>query len=156
VSNAHTLWDRDAAWVSSHYPTKPFTVSETGGGGIYEWVNATSPGNGQFWSQKYQDSLVTADVQQLLGDARVSGLSLWLLMDFMVDDQSCGQCQYAPHSDNRTTPWDCLYINVECGGGAECLNKPCGRPGGINHKGAVDMWRRKKLSYDAVGALYRA
>lgn len=66
----------------------------------------------------------------------------------------CGQCQYAPHPNNLTVPWDCLFINVECGGGASCLNKPCGRPGGINHKGALDMWRRKKLSYTSLSNLY--
>jgi beta-glucuronidase len=84
VANAAVLWKGNADWVSSHYPTKPFTVSETGAGGIFEWVNASSPGYGQFWSQKYQTSLVTADVAYLLGDARVSGLSLWLLTDFKV------------------------------------------------------------------------
>ncbi len=149
------VWGKDVDWSAANHPTKPFTVSETGGGAIYEWVNASSPGAGQFWSQKYQVSLITADVNQLLGDDRVTGLSLWLLMDFKVDDESCGQCQYAPHG-NLSQPWDCLYVNVECGGGASCLNKPCGRPGGLNHKGAVDLWRRKKLSYDAVGALYGA
>jgi len=96
-------------------------------------------------------------VRQLLGDDSVTGLSLWLLCDFKVDDESCGQCVYEnTFGGNLTVPWDCAYINVECGGGASCLTRPCGRPGGLNHKGAVDAWRRKKLSYDAVGALYGA
>ena len=72
------------------------------------------------------------------------------------DDESCGQCVYAPNNGDLSVPWDCLYINVECGGGADCLNKPCGRPGGENHKGAVDFWRRKKQSYSAVASLYGA
>ena len=96
-------------------------------------------------------------MRQLLGDDSVTGLSLWLLCDFKVDDESCGQCVYEnTFGGNLTVPWDCAYINVECGGGASCLTRPCGRPGGLNHKGAVDAWRRKKLSYDAVGALYGA
>lgn len=145
-----------ADWASTTFPSKPFTVSETGGGGVYEWVNETSPGYGAFWSQKYQSSLVGADVKYLLGDDRVSGLSLWLLTDFKVDDESCGQCSYAPHPDTLSVPWNCTYINVECGGGSSCLQKPCGRPGGENHKGAVDFWRRKKISYATVSALYGA
>ena len=84
VSNAATLWSADVSWAAAHFPTKPFTVSETGGGAIYEWVNASSPGSGQFWSQKYQNSLVAADVKYLLGDDRVTGLTLWLLADFKV------------------------------------------------------------------------
>ena len=59
-----------------------------------------------------------------------------------------------PHPDDLSVPWNCGYINVECGGGAACLKKPCGRPGGENHKGTVDFWRRKKLSYPALAAVY--
>ncbi len=97
ISNAASTWKANADWAAANFPTKPFTVSETGGGGIYEWVNASSPGAGQFWSQKYQTSIVTADVKYLLGDARVTGLSLWLLTDFKVDfdANSCGQCTCA-------------------------------------------------------------
>lgn len=78
-------------WAASKYAaTKPFTVSETGGGGVYEWVNdtATPP----FWSQAYQRDLTVADATFLVGDARLSAVSLWLLTDFKVDDESCGQC----------------------------------------------------------------
>ena len=81
-------------------------------------------------------------------------LSLSHTHAWQVDDESCGQCVYAPNDGNLTKPWDCLFVNVLCGGGASCLNKPCGRPAGLNHKGAVDFWRREKLSYATVGALY--
>ena len=133
VSCANDTWKRLSDWSALTYPGKPFTVSETGGGGIFEWVNDTSPGEGQFWSQKYQANLVSTDAAFLVGNANVSGVALWLLHDFKVDDESCGQCQYLPHADNLTVPWDCGFVNVECGGGASCLNKPCGRPAGLNH-----------------------
>jgi hypothetical protein len=31
-----------------------------------------------------------------------------------------------------------------------------GRPGGENHKGSMDFWRRPKPAYFEVGAAYRA
>ena len=37
----------------------------------------------------------------------------------------------------------CGYINVSCH-----------RPGGENHKGSVDFWRRTKSAFDAVKDLY--
>ena len=64
-------------------------------------------------------------------------------MDFKVDDESCGQCDYLPHPNNLTVPWDCGYINVKCG-----------RPNGINHKGVLDWWRRPKESMASMAALY--
>jgi hypothetical protein len=73
VGDAATTWKNNGDWVHANHPTHPFTVSETGGGGIYEWVNASSPAPGQFWSQKYQDSLVMADATYLLGDDRYTG-----------------------------------------------------------------------------------
>jgi ABC-type Fe3+/spermidine/putrescine transport system ATPase subunit len=46
-------------------------------------------------------------------------------------------------------------LHVECGGGASCLSKPCGRPAGLNHKGTVDWWRREKESYPLLAAIYK-
>ena len=156
MSNVEVTWKRLSDWVMNNHPTKPFTVSETGGGGLYEWKNDTSKAPGLFWSQKYQASLVTADASYLAGNNNVSGVTLWLLHDFKVDDESCGQCHYLPHPNNLTTPWDCGFIDVMCGGGASCANKPCGRPGGMNHKGTVDFWRREKESFPLLSAIYGA
>ena len=130
-------------YASSHFPSKPFTVSETGGGAVYEWVNDTAPTPGPFWSQQYQRNLLTADAEYLLGDDRVTGLSLWVLHDFQVDDESCGQCDYLAHPNNLSVPWTCGYINVNCG-----------RPNGMNHKGAYDWWRRPKESMAVIASLY--
>ena len=143
VSYVKGFWESQIDWYSQNFPGKPFTVSETGGGGIYELVNDTAPEPGPFWSTHYQRNLLTADVTTLLGDDRVSGLSLWLLMDFKVDDESCGQCQYLPHPPSLSVPWTCGFIRTDCG-----------RPNGCNHKGVVDWWRRPKESFATVQALY--
>lgn len=48
-------WEADAEWVASHWPDKPFIISETGAGGIYRnrSSNLTSPSR---WSEDYQAS----------------------------------------------------------------------------------------------------
>lgn len=73
-----TEWKDLTAWAVTNFPAKPFTVSETGGGGVYEWVNSSAPFPGPFWSQAFQANLVLADATYLMGDARVSAFSLWL------------------------------------------------------------------------------
>jgi len=75
----------------------------------------------------------------------VTGITLWQFNDIKADDsdtRDCGQCDYLPHG-NLSTPWTCAYIDVKCG-----------RPGGEDHKGAVDFWRRKKESYAVVSNIY--
>jgi beta-glucuronidase len=41
-------------------------------------------------------------------------------------------------------PPNCSYINITS------------RPGGVNHKGVVDFWRRPKPAYQLVAAKYNA
>jgi hypothetical protein len=62
----------------------------------------------------------------------------------------------AVRAGNLSVPWDCAFIDVLCGGAASCATKPCGRPNGENHKGALDWWRREKLEYGVIGAIYGA
>lgn len=147
VSDCARAWNNSANWVLANYPDKPFTVSETGGGGIYEWVNASLPFPSVFWSTTYQMNLVSADANFIVNDNRFSALSIWLLVDFKVDDESCGQCDYiqtpAVKAGNLSVPWDCAFIRTDCG-----------RPNGENHKGAVDWWRRKKVEYDVIAKIY--
>lgn len=138
-----------ADWVATTWPTKPFFVSETGGGAIFEWLNDTIPAPGALWSQAYQARLLNADASFLSASARVSGLTLWQFCDIHADYSdtvSNGPCTYFPHPDNLTVPWNCSYINVPTG--------PGGRPGGENHKGVVDLWRRKKESFSVVQGIY--
>lgn len=116
------------------------TVSETGGGAVYEWVNASAPST--FWSQSYQRDLVAADVNAVAGNSRVSGLTLWQLTDIKV--AQCDACDYLPHPPGLDAPWDCAYVDPTA----------CGRPKAENNKGAVDMWRRHKLSFATVAQLF--
>ena len=36
VTYPDVFWGQHVAWVQQNWPTKPLTISETGGGGIYE------------------------------------------------------------------------------------------------------------------------
>jgi beta-glucuronidase len=77
VSYVADYWGSKIQWAADNYPDTPLTISETGGGGIFEWTNDTYPDPGLFWSQKYQKNLVTADASFILNSTRVTGLTLW-------------------------------------------------------------------------------
>ena len=223
----NATWAGFAAWAKSHYPSKPFMISETGGGAIFEWRNRTAgpmrqnytletgamaaggdldaknctwreaaahcnsttacvgftfaaanatPGSDVLqvyfkqaltnintdarwhswvkgkarppkWSQEYQQSLVAADVMSALSLwPVVAGISLWQFSDIKADDganQACKSCVYSTPYD-ASTPMNCSVIEASCW-----------RPGGENHKGLVDFWRREKLSFGVVATLYR-
>ena len=85
------------------------------------------------------------DVTTAMDDPRVAGISLWQFMDIKADDgatKSCGSCVYAkPY--NASTPMDCAIISAHCW-----------RPGGENHKGLVDLWRRPKRVFASVQKLF--
>lgn len=53
--------------------TQPFTISETGAGGIFEWDNVTDV----FWSQQYQAEVMMTNADFALGSPHVSGITLW-------------------------------------------------------------------------------
>ena len=134
------FWSRLASWVNDEQPGKPFVISETGAGAIYEYDNATAVK----WSPKYQLEVLEADVDVALQDELISGITLWHFFDFKGNDgaQTCGPCEYVPD----VSPPLCGFINVTCAKGK--------RPGGANHKGVIDFWRRPKESFAAVAAKY--
>ena len=71
---------------------------------------------------------------------------MWQFNDIKANTQDtalCGSCDYLPHPPTLADPWTCAYINVSCG-----------RPGGENHKGQVDFWRRTKASFEALQSVY--
>eukprot|EP00463_Aulacantha_scolymantha_P004788 TRINITY_DN5948_c0_g1_i1.p1 TRINITY_DN5948_c0_g1~~TRINITY_DN5948_c0_g1_i1.p1 ORF type:complete len:230 (-),score=27.72 TRINITY_DN5948_c0_g1_i1:73-762(-) len=53
-------WNKMANSVRESYPGKPFVISETGGGGIYEWANNKTDAK---WTTKYQTEVISADVK---------------------------------------------------------------------------------------------
>jgi len=118
---------------------KPFVISETGAAGIYEWDDNATDAK---WTLKYQTEIVTRDVDVALRNDNVSGLTLWHFFDFKVDDgeENGTACEYIPDM----FPPNCSYIDIN------------GRPGGVNHKGSLDFWRRPKPVFQLVAAKYNA
>lgn len=134
-------WNTLAAGVRAQYPNKPFVVSETGAGGIFEWSNNSTDAR---WTTKYQVEVISRDVDTALRNDDISGITLWHFFDFKGNDEataSCGPCQYLKDVEPPT----CGYVDASCK-----------RPGGLNHKGVVDLWRRKKEAYAVVAAKYNA
>lgn len=135
-------WNMYAQWVHETWPTKPFVISETGAGGVYEWGanNLTAV----MWTQLYQKEVLENNVDVALSNERFSGITLWHFFDFKINDQDtalCGPCELIPGVEPPT----CAYVDVGCK-----------RPAGKNHKGVVDMWRREKITYHAVAVKYNA
>ena len=132
--------------VRTHYPQTPFIISETGAEGIFEWSQNVTMAP---WTTGYQVEVLANDVDVALANAHISGLALWHFFDFKTDDetQACGPCVYL----EGVTPPTCGHIATN-----HCGESTRVRPGGTNHKGVVDFWRRKKQSYAAVAARFNA
>jgi beta-glucuronidase len=136
-------WENKTEWAKTHWPDKPFTISETGAGGIYEWTNTSA----QKWSQGYQAAVVAADAEFAMGHQHVSGLAIWQFSDIKANieaTEKCGHCAYAPHPSNISVPWNC-----------SSSSDVCHRPRGENNKGGVDFWRRKKETWASVAKIYK-
>lgn len=137
------FWRGLGAWAAEHYPGVPVVISETGAGGIYEFDNATAVK----WSTKYQTEVLAADVDVALSDDAFSGLTLWHHFDFKANDGAqCGPCETVPD----VSPPLCAFINLTtaCDKGK--------RPGGANHKGVLDFYRRPKPAFAAVASRFFA
>jgi len=121
---------------------KPFFISETGAAGIYEWSHNKTAGR---WTLAYQSKVIAEDVDVAIANNNISGITLWHFMDFKTYDstENNTHCIYQP----RTYPPICSYINASHG---------IRRPGGLNHKGVIDFWRRKKPVYNIVAKKYNA
>ncbi|KAL3903986.1 MAG: hypothetical protein SGILL_010241, partial [Bacillariaceae sp.] len=132
-------WNRTATAVAA--TKKPFIISETGAAGIYEWTHNDTAVK---WTLEYQTRIITQDVEFAIADPRISGISLWHFFDFKVDDkwENNTHCDYLP----GVNPPTCGHIQV--GKGAS------GRPGGANHKGVVDFYRRPKPVFPIIAAKY--
>lgn len=140
LSHPAEHWSAAAQAVHSSFPGKPFVISETGAGAVFEWANNVTDAR---WTQKYQTEVITRDVDVALKNEHISGITLWHFFDFKGNDgaqSTCGPCDYLPGIEPPT----CGFINVSCD-----------RPGGENHKGVVDFWRRPKQAYAAVAAQFK-
>ena len=123
---------------------KPFLISETGAAGIYEWSHNTTA---SLWTLEYQKQVLIQDVDVAIANPNISGISLWHFFDFKADDQweNNTHCDYIP----EVYPPTCQYISVNS-------TLASGRPGGKNHKGSLDFWRRTKPGFYAVAERYNA
>lgn len=142
-------WNRIANDLQAGKPLnakgKPFLISETGASGIYEWINSTTNDTHTKWTIPYQTSIISQDVDVALANSNISGIALWHFFDFKVNDQweNNTHCDYLPNVEPPT----CGYIAVN-------TSSPMGRPGGANHKGVLDFFRRPKPAYAVVAAKY--
>lgn len=136
------FWNNVAATTVA-LTNKPFIISETGAGGIYEWTHNTSA---TMWTLEYQTRIISQNVDNAISNPNISGISLWHFFDFKVDDkwQNYTSCDYLP----ETEPPLCGYIDVDA-------SKALDRPGGLNHKGVLDFYRRPKPIFSIVAAKYQ-
>lgn len=105
-------------------------------GAVYEFDNVTDCK----WSQLYQNEVLTADTSVAINNSWVSGVSIWILADFKSPDYiRCKECEYYPDSNPPVCAW---------------INASDYRPGGLNHKGVVDYWRRYKTSFKTIQQFY--
>jgi len=142
---------------------KPFVIAETGAGGIYEWSdNKTGPdGKDVKWTLAYQADIIAKDVDVCIANDNISGLTLWHFYDFKVDN--CGAtwpCKHSPGQENNThCPYDHpppeTFAQLSALGPPNCTSIVInGRPGGENHKGSLDFWRREKPAFVQTAAKY--
>ena len=147
TENPETFWNRIANDLQSgSIPSaigKPFIISEAGAGGIYEWKqNDTAT----MWTLEYQSKIISENVDVAISNSNISGIVLWHITDFKVDDkwENNTHCDYLP----GIKPLTCGYIEVD-------TSKAFGRPGGANHKGSLDFFRRPKPIFSIVASKYK-
>eukprot|EP00040_Diaphanoeca_grandis_P027128 m.153731 g.153731 ORF g.153731 m.153731 type:complete len:657 (-) comp30845_c0_seq1:445-2415(-) len=137
---------------------KPFVISETGAGGLFEWSDNATDAK---WTLKYQSEIIIGDVNVAISNINISGITLWHFYDFKVDN--CGNewpCHGKPGQENNTHceydhPPPTTFAELEAVGPPNCTYIEInGRPGGENHKGSLDFWRREKPAFGMVAAKY--
>ena len=154
-----------------HTEGKPFTISETGAGGIFEWSenktacttnkrNKTTCNDAK-WTLKYQAEVIAQDVDVALANDNISGITLWHFYDFKVDNSGATwPCKHGGGQENGThCPYDHpppeTFAALKSEGPPNCTAYVVnGRPGGENHKGSVDFWRRPKPAFAETAAKY--
>ena len=130
-----------------------YDVCCAGAGGIFEWSDNQTAAT---WTTKYQAEVLSRDVDVALQNDHLSGVTLFQFFDIKVGDEKtrrCPPCDYLPGVEPPTCgcihagPYDDYPFPP-----FPPANK-CGRPGGLNHKGVLDPWRRKKEAFYVVSYL---
>jgi len=157
LSAPKRTWDSDVAAViegstSSGNGTvgKPFVISETGAGGIFEWDSNSTD---KQWTLKYQSEVVGRDVDVAIQNDKISGITLWHFYDFKVDNG--GQQEMNTHCVYDHPPPE-TFDDLKKYGPPNCTSIVVNhRPGGENHKGSLDFWRREKPAFRIVAEMYK-
>ena len=100
------------------------------------------------------------DVDVALSNDFISGIALWHFNDFKVDN--CGSkwpCPWGGQENNTHCEYDhappTTFEELKSKGAPNCTYiKVDSRPGGENHKGSVDFWRRPKPAFAMVASKY--
>ena len=138
IDECYKHWNEEADKVQKLWPGKPFLISETGAGAVYEWNNDT---NVQ-WSQMFQSEVVYADAFVALNNSLISGISLWQFGDIKANHEyyeTKSGCNFHWYPDETIVS----FVNISCH-----------RPKSENNKGSVDYWRRYKDAFDVVQKLF--
>ena len=96
-----------AGTSSSEHGTlrKPFVISETGAGGIFEWDRNASDAKGAYpkWSLGYQGEVISRDVDVAIKSGNISGITL--VRPLLVPAAAVSQSLEQPRADHlRTRP----------------------------------------------------
>ena len=102
-----------------------------------------------------------ADVDVAIQNGNFSGITLWHFYDFKVDN--CGAnwpCKGGGQENNTHCEYDhpppTTFAALTSEGPPNCTSIIMnGRPGGENHKGTLDFWRRPKPVFAAVADKYK-
>ena len=140
---------------------KPMVISETGAAGIFEWDHNASDSHGAYpkWSIAYQTEVITRDVDVAVKHGNISGITLWHFFDFKVENCNIRNCN--GQENNTHCDWDhdppTTFAELAKEGPPNCTFIVANsRPGGENHKGAIDFWRRPKPIFNIVSGKYNA
>mmetsp|Transcript_71251 Transcript_71251/g.230732 ORF Transcript_71251/g.230732 Transcript_71251/m.230732 type:complete len:714 (-) Transcript_71251:57-2198(-) len=162
-------------------PNKPVIVSEFGAEGVWELTGAAGQG-GLPYSQEYQAKLLELSIGVLSKIA--DGVVVWQFSDIRASDMNTDLSKWTPGASRMETAlslslqsllhrkrWHsreprCLNPRGSFPGPVDCglvqFPKNCSawlyhrtmRPKGMNNKGLVDFWRRKKLAFKVVHDAY--
>lgn len=151
-------WFNNSAWVTTHFPGKPFLVSETGADALAGFLNNDTL---QIWTENYQVSVVAANIAAVFGGG-FAGITLFEYADSMVDwdAMTAGQNWTQQLSVKRQwvngTDWmeevAVQYSTTLVSSNGSYLLL---RPRHMNNKGLVSITRgHQKLSFDRVSQAF--
>ena len=97
------MWAAHSAWAAQHFPDKPFLISETGAGAIFEWTNET----------KVLDNYTVYSAALAAGDDLVTMNATWLdAMKFCNQTSTCTGFTFEGTEQQPTIPVKTYFKNA--------------------------------------------